>query len=174
VQTIESRKQKAERKNWRVLVAGGDENGHLAEVKTEIRKQKLENSFEFIGEVADEKKWDLYRSADLFVLPTKSENFGIVIAEALACGLPVITTRGTPWEDLITHRCGWWVELGAGPLAVALNEAMRLPDEERRAMGLRGRKLVEENYTWPAAAKKMVALYRWMLDSGSKPECLID
>src|SRR5208282_2025230 len=82
---------------WRVVVAGGDENGHLAEVKAEIRKQKLESSFEFIGEVADEMKWDLYQSADLFVLPTKSENFGIVIAEALACGVPVITTRGTPW-----------------------------------------------------------------------------
>jgi glycosyltransferase involved in cell wall biosynthesis len=158
---------------WRMLIAGGDENGHLTEVKTEIKKQKLENSFEFVGEVTDDKKWDFYRSADLFVLPTKSENFGIVIAEALACGLPVITTRGTPWEELWQRQCGWWVEIGAKPLADALDEAMRLPDEERRAMGLRGRKLVEENYTWAAAAKKMVAVYRWMLVSGSKPDCIL-
>jgi glycosyltransferase involved in cell wall biosynthesis len=168
---------------WRVVVAGGDENGHLAEVKAEIAKlgarsreqgaKRFEESFQFIGEVADEAKWDLYRNADLFVLPTHSENFGIVIAEALACGMPVITTRGTPWEDLITHRCGWWVEIGAKPLAEALNEAMRLSDEERRAMGLRGRRLVEENYTWPAAAKKMMAVYRWMLESGLRPECVI-
>jgi glycosyltransferase involved in cell wall biosynthesis len=157
---------------WRVVVAGGDEKGHLETVKAEIRKQKLENSFEFVGEVPDDKKWDLYRSADLFVLPTKSENFGIVIAEALACGLPVITTRGAPWEDLITHHCGWWIEIGANPLAVALNEALRLPDEDRRAMGRRGRKLVGENYTWPAAAKKMVAVYQWMLGGGAKPECV--
>ena len=158
---------------WRVVVAGGDESGHLTEVKTEIKKLKVENDFEFVGEVADEKKRDLYRSADLFVLPTKSENFGIVIAEALACGLPVITTRGTPWEELTTHHCGWWTDIGAGPLADALNEAMRLTDEERRAMGLRGRKLVEKNYTWPAAAKKMVAVYQWMLDSGPKPQCIV-
>ena len=158
---------------WRVVVAGGDENGHLAVVKAEIRKKKLENSFEFIGEVPDEKKWGLYQSADLFVLPTQSENFGIVIAEALACGLPVITTRGTPWEELPQRRCGWWVELGAGPLAEALNEAVRLPDEERRAMGLRGRKLIEENYTWSAAARKMVAVYQWMLEGAAKPEWVV-
>jgi glycosyltransferase involved in cell wall biosynthesis len=158
---------------WRVVVVGGDENGHLEELKAEIRKRKLEDSFEFVGEVADDKKWEVYRDADLFVLPTHSENFGIVIAEALACGVPVITTRGTPWEDLITHRCGWWVEIGAKPLAEALEAAMKLPDEERRAMGLRGRKLMEENYTWPAAAKKMVAMYQWMLESGPKPECVI-
>jgi glycosyltransferase involved in cell wall biosynthesis len=158
---------------WRMVIAGGDEDGHLAEVKAEIRKQKLENSFEFIGEVADEKKWDLYRSADLFVLPTKSENFGIVIAEALACGLPVITTRDTPWEELRQRQCGWWVEIGARPLADALDEAIQLTDEERRAMGLRGRKLVEDNYTWSAAAKKMFAVYQWMLGTGSKPDCIL-
>lgn len=168
---------------WQVVIAGGDENGHLAEVKAAISKygagsreqgaRKFEESFQFIGEVADEAKWDLYQSADLFVLPTYSENFGIVIAEALACGVPVITTRGTPWEDLITHRCGWWVEIGPKPLAEALKAAMKLPDEERQAMGLRGRKLVEGNYTWSAAAKKMVAVYRWMLESGPKPEWVV-
>lgn len=173
VQATESRDQKAESRKWRVVVAGGDENGHLAKVKAEIRRLKVENDFEFVGEVADEKKWDLYRSADLFVLPTKSENFGIVIAEALACGLPVITTRGTPWEDLQQRQCGWWVEIGATPLADALNEAMRLPDEERCAMGLRGRRLVEENYTWPAAAKKMVAVYQWMLGLGAEPDSIV-
>ena len=166
--------RKSEIGRWRVVIAGGGESEHLAKVKAEIKKQKLENDFEFVGAVADEAKWDLYRSADLFVLPTHSENFGIVIAEALACGVPVITTRGTPWQDLITHRCGWWVEIGAKPLAEALKTAMKLPDEERRAMGLRGRKLVEENYTWPAAAKKMVAVYQWMLESGPKPDSWFD
>lgn len=161
------------RPKWRVVVAGGDEEGHLAEVKAEIRKQKVENDFEFVGEVADEKKWDWYRSADLFVLPSKSENFGIVIAEALACGVPVITTRGTPWEDLTAHRCGWWTAMGVGPLADALNEAVRLTDEERHTMGLRGRKLVEDHYTWSAAAKKMVDVYLWMLGTRERPECLV-
>ena len=158
---------------WRVVIAGGDEGGHREVVKAEIRKLKLEKEFEFIGEVADEKKWDVYRSADLFVLPTHSENFGIVIAEALACGVPVITTTGTPWEELNTQRCGWWVEIGAGPFAAALRQALSLSDEERQAMGLRGRWLVEENYTWPAAAKRMLEVYRWVLGESSKPDCVL-
>ena len=158
---------------WRVIIAGGDENEHLHEIKAEIGKLKVENDFEFVGQVEGEAKWNLYRGADLFVLPTKSENFGIVIAEALGCGIPVITTRGTPWEDLVTRRCGWWMEIGAAPLARALEEAIRLTDEERRSMGLRGRELVQEQYAWPVAAAKMVSVYRWMLGTGEKPACII-
>lgn len=158
---------------WRVLIAGGDENGHSNEIKAEIKKLKIENDFEFAGEVPDVRKWDLYREADLFVLPTKSENFGIVIAEALACGVPVITTRGTPWEDLVRHGCGWWVELGVAPLAAALEEAIGLSDEARQAMGRCGRGLVGENYTWVAAADKMVDVYQWMLGKGVKPACVV-
>jgi glycosyltransferase involved in cell wall biosynthesis len=167
----ESRNQKAEI-GWRVVIAGGDEGGHLEEVKAETRKQKVEGDFQFVGPVDGPAKWDLYRSADLFVLPSKSENFGIVVAEALACGVPVITTRGTPWEELETHHCGWWVELGVEPLARALREAIAVSDVERREMGRRGRELVEERYTWPAAAQKMVAVYRWMLGEGERPECV--
>jgi glycosyltransferase involved in cell wall biosynthesis len=157
---------------WRVVIAGGDENGHLAEVKTEIRKLKLENCFEFVGEVAGDRKWELYRQADLFVLPTYSENFGIVIAEALACGVPVITTKGTPWQELQTHRCGWWVEVGAEALLGALRLALSASPEERREMGERGRALVKSKYTWPAVAAQMKSVYEWVLDLGPKPECV--
>jgi glycosyltransferase involved in cell wall biosynthesis len=158
---------------WRVTIAGGDADGHLKEVKSEIRRLKVEHDFEFVGEINGEAKWELYRSANLFVLPTKSENFGIVIAEALACGVPVITTKCTPWEELITHRCGWWIGFGAEPLIRALNEAMPLRDGQRREMGERGRKLVAEIYTWPGAARKMVSVYEWLLGHGPEPECVV-
>jgi glycosyltransferase involved in cell wall biosynthesis len=164
--------RKSEIGSWRVVVAGGDENGHLEQVRAETRKLKLENDFEFVGEVADDKKWELYRSADLFVLPTKSENFGIVIAEALASSVPVITTRGTPWEDLTTCQCGWWVDIGVKPLADAMREAVNLSDQERREMGARGRELITGKYSWPAIAARMTSVYEWMLGKASKPGCL--
>ena len=161
-------------KGWQVVLAGEDVNGHRAELETAIRAQHLEADFNFIGPVDGERKWKLYRSADLFVLPSHSENFGMVVAEALACEVPVITTRGTPWKELADHQCGWWEEIGAAPLARALQEAMALGDEERRDMGRRGRQLVEQKYSWPGIAAQMCAVYRWMLGQEAKPGCLME
>jgi glycosyltransferase involved in cell wall biosynthesis len=115
----------------------------------------------------------LYRSADLFVLPSHSENFGLVVAEALACGVPVITTRGTPWEDLVTHRCGWWTPVGVEGIASALKEATRFDDAIRNEMGCRGRALVESKYGWSAVAQQMMQTYRWMLGQRNRPECIL-
>jgi glycosyltransferase involved in cell wall biosynthesis len=163
----------AQPEGWRGIIAGTDEGGHLDEVKAEAKRRQVERDFSFPGPVDGAAKWDLYRSADLFVLPSHSENFGLVVAEALGCGVPVITTRGTPWEELETHRCGWWIQNTPEALADALREATSRTDNERREMGARGRKLVEENYTWPGVAKRMKAVYEWMLRTGPKPECVL-
>ncbi len=111
------------------------------------------------GLVEGEEKWRVLRAADVFVLPTRSENFGIVVAEALAAGVPVITTKGAPWAELVSENCGWWVEVGVEPRAEALREAMGLTDEERRAMGENGRRLVERKYKWEAVGARMVEVY---------------
>jgi glycosyltransferase involved in cell wall biosynthesis len=154
---------------WRMVIAGRDEDRHVEKLKTESRKLKMEREFEFIGPVDDEKKNELYRNADLFVLPSYSENFGLVIAEALANELPVITTKGTPWRELIDHRCGWWEEIGVTQLARALREATGLDDETRRKMGMRGRDLVAAKYSWLELAAKMKMVYEWLLGHGPQP-----
>lgn len=158
---------------WRAIVAGPDEQGHRAMVEGLVRAAGLEADFQFVGPVEGEAKWALYRSADLFVLPTRSENFGLVVAEALACGLPVITTKGAPWEELAQERCGWWVALGPEALEAALREAVSLPDEERRAMGRRGRTMVEERYAWPGVGARMLEVYEWLVGNGRPPACVI-
>lgn len=158
-------------KDWRVVIAGGDDNGYRAVVESAIQRQGLADAFCFLGPVPKDQASEVYASADVFVLPTHSENFGQVVAEALACGVPAITTRGAPWEELRSHRCGWWIDIGARPLAEALREALALSDDERQAMGSRGRALVERQYAWPAVAAKMVAVYEWML-GGPAPACL--
>ena len=124
-------------------------------------------NFIFTGALNDDEKWAAYGRADVFVLPTYSENFGIVVAEALWAGVPVITTHGTPWKDLEDRKCGKWIDLpeeGSNPsawpaLVMALEEMMSLSDDERRQMGERGRRLVEEKYTWAAVVKAMVKGY---------------
>jgi len=157
---------------WRMVVAGGDQDGHRAELESEIAARGLTDVFEFVGPVEGQQKEKLYRDADLFVLPSYSENFGMSAAEALASGLPVITTRGTPWKDLIEHRCGWWVEIAPAALAQALGEATQMDDETRRGMGERGRQLVAQKYSWSRVAKEMKSVYQWLLGRGERPQCV--
>src|SRR5258708_4177837 len=93
-----------------------------------------------------ERVWWSYAWRRWCGVRTVSENFGLVIAEALSCGVPVITTRATPWGELEEYRCGWWIELGVEPLGWALREATGLPREVLREMGERGRELVQKRY----------------------------
>lgn len=156
---------------WTMIIAGPEEGGHRAVVEERIRRAGLESEFQFVGAVDGEEKTALYQRADLFILPSFTENFGVVVAEALAAGVPVITTKGTPWEGLEPHRCGWWVDLGVEPLATAIRVAASLPDAERAAMGERGRRYAE-HFSWPQIAEQMLAVYRWVLGEGSKPDCV--
>ena len=155
---------------WELVIAGPDERGHRAAIEKRANALGPDAAIRFRGPVSDTEKWELYRSADVFVLPTASENFGVVVAEALASGVPVITTRAAPWSALTERRCGWWTELGAEPLAAALREAVQTGDDERRAMGARGRRLVEERFGWPAIARRMLAVYRWLAGDEDAPE----
>ena len=158
---------------WRLVIAGPDEAGHRVEIERQVAAAGLDDAVRFEGPVGDDDKWELYRSADLFVLPTHSENFGIVVAEALAAGLPAITTHGAPWRALETHRCGWWVPIGAEPFAAALRDATSAPPEVLRDMGARGRDYVHQNLSWDRTAADHLALYRWLLGSAPRPDFVV-
>jgi glycosyltransferase involved in cell wall biosynthesis len=145
--------------NWRMRVAGPDESGHAATVKELVRAAGLEKSWEFVGEIGDSQKWAVYERAHLFVLPSHSENFGMVVAEALAAGLPVIATQGCPWQGLENHSCGWWVASTVEALTHALQEAFATPDSELFAMGARGRSWMQAEFGWNMVAQRMTALY---------------
>ncbi|MBI2932599.1 MAG: glycosyltransferase [Planctomycetes bacterium] len=155
-------------RNWRLTIAGNDENDHLQEVRKLAEQLGLE--VDFPGLVADDAKWSLYRSADLFVLPTLTENFGIVIAEALASGVPVVTTKGAPWPEIVQHRCGWWTEVDEDAFATALQAALETPAETLAEMGARGQALVQDRFSWPRVAEKMKGFYQWILHGGPAPE----
>lgn len=143
-----------------VYTIGNETERHYEhEVRELVEKYGLSDVFLFTGALSDEDKWDAYRRADCFVLPTYTENFGIVIAEALYAGIPVITTKGAPWHELLQHKCGWWVDVGVAALKDALLEATSLSRAQLQEMGERGRALVEERYIWSAVSDKMVQGY---------------
>jgi glycosyltransferase involved in cell wall biosynthesis len=145
---------------WRIFIVGPSEPSYVAELRRLMQTRNVADLFEFRPAVDGVEKWSLLKSAEVMVLPTYSENFGLVIAEALASGTPVLTTTGTPWCDLQTLQCGWWVEPKSAALVDALREAINLTGEQRRAMGSRGAALVRERFDWPHVAEAMIELYR--------------
>lgn len=148
------------RMNWVVRIVGPDQEGHTAELKKLCAELSVRHDFEFVGPKYGDDLACEYASADLFILPTHSENFGSVVIESLAHKVPVICTKGAPWEELETHKCGWWIDIGVEPLTDTLQAAITLSDEGRKAMGECGRKLVEEKYTWEAVGNKIEEGYR--------------
>lgn len=156
---------------WLLQIAGPDEGGHLAEVLAKARQLGIAEGVQYLGALDDEAKWSAYQDADLFVLPSFTENFGVVVAEALAAGLPVITTTGTPWRDLQIHDCGWWVSPTVAGLQEALTDALTSPLQRLREMGERGRAYVQR-YDWSHIAGDMLAAYRWVLGRGPQPDCV--
>lgn len=144
---------------WKMELVGTDSAGYLKVIESRIAELGLQDDFIITGALMDEDKWEAYRRADLFILPSFSENFGIVVAEALYAGVPVITTKGTPWRDLEDHKCGWWIDIGVEPLAKQLRDVMSLDDATRREMGEHGHKLIDENYTWDSVVRSMIVGY---------------
>lgn len=146
-------------KGWRLDIVGPDEAGHRAELDLLIHKLGIESTIRFLGPLEGSEKQATLAQADLFVLPTHSENFGIVVAEALAHGCPVIATHGAPWAILEQDHCGWWVPVSIAAVADALKAAMALSVNERREMGDRGRSVVEREFSWPKITEKFIELY---------------
>lgn len=87
----------------------------------------------------------------------------MVVAEALAYRLPVITTRGAPWERLPQEGCGWWTTVSVAGLAEAMAEATGLGPAELRAMGDRGRLWMQREFAWTAVGEKIRQMYETVL-----------
>ncbi|MEA5566128.1 glycosyltransferase [Anabaena sp. UHCC 0399] len=158
--------------DWHLIIAGPDLIGYQSKLEELTATLQLQPQVTFTGMLSGEQKASALFNADLFILPTHSENFGLAIAESLAYGVPAITTKGTPWQDLETYGCGWWVENSQQALINALKEAMDMPLSKRQAMGIQGRNLVQGKYSWEAIAKDMTSVYHWILGGGESPSCV--
>jgi glycosyltransferase involved in cell wall biosynthesis len=144
---------------WRLRIAGPDEAGHQKQVEKVVADAGLNDVISFLGPVDPKLKRDLFSDADLFVSPTYSENFGMAIAEALAHGLPVLTTTGAPWPMLQETGCGWWVEPSVDGLTEGLQEATNSGPEMLQQMGEKGRSLVSKQFSWNRIASLMCSTY---------------
>lgn len=151
---------------WLLQLVGPDEEGFRAQLEAQIAAAGLTRDIAIAGPASGADKRAHYDAASLFVLPSYTENFGISAAEALAHGIPVITTTGTPWQVLETEGCGWWVAPETAAIASALVKATAQPDHDLVAMGATGRAWVADHLHWPAIAKQFADAYA---DAIAKP-----
>ncbi len=132
----------------------------------------LGESCRWIGQVSEaEKNW-LYRQAEVYVLPSYSENFGNTVAEALAHATPVVTTVHTPWTDLPAQGCGWIAEATVDSLCHTLALALETSPFERRRMGEAGRQMVARLYSMASVVNRIDRMYTWLL-GGAKPDDIL-
>lgn len=152
------------RTNWVINIVGNGNEQYIDSLKQQISKKGISKEIFIYPPVYGLEKNNLFRSSNIFILPTYSENFGIVVAEALASFTPVITTKGTPWEDLLDRQCGDWIDVGIIPLKESLINMMSYKPDELLEMGVRGRKLIQDTYSMKTVAKKMLNVYANILN----------
>jgi glycosyltransferase involved in cell wall biosynthesis len=149
------------------LTIGGDgEREYVRSLHRLTGELRLRDRVTFAGEVLGSVKRQLLDSSDVFVMASHSENFGMSIAEALAHGLPVIASRGTPWQRIEEIGCGIWTDNSPASLAAAIGRIGHMPLLE---MGARGRAWIQREFTWEPRAQAMVALYRELTKPSWQP-----
>ena len=158
-------------RDWLLVLAGPDEGGMRPGLEAALRASGCAESVVFTGQLDEQKKWAAYQAADLFVMPSDFENFGISIVEAMLSGLPVVTTMGTPWKELGTAGAGWWVQPAVEALTRALREAFTMSDDQRRVTGKRAAVLAAK-FSPEQAAADLIHVYHWLLHENPSPACV--
>lgn len=153
--------------NWQLAVAGPQADGY--DLEREIARRAL-NRVLIVGPLYGEEKIRAYREAELYVLPSRGENFGITIAEALAQGTPVVACHGSPWQVLEERGAGWWIPHGSAALSNCLDVALDMSAAELAKYGNRGVALVTAEYAWPSLAERVTAAYAFALGEIDRPD----
>jgi len=146
--------------NWQLRIAGDGDPHYVAQLRRLVSSADCGNRVEFCGHLNGEHKYRAFANSDIVVVPSHTENFGVVVAEALAHGRPVIATRGTPWDGVERHECGYWVNNDPMSLACAI---LQMSQVDRVAMGRRGRDWMAHGFSWQERAQRMLSLYRQLV-----------
>jgi glycosyltransferase involved in cell wall biosynthesis len=154
------------RLSWALTIAGGGPGQYTQALQARIGTPSPDNRIRMMGEVIGNAKEQLFADADILVVPSHTENFGLVVAEALLREVPVIASTGTPWSGLEAHACGLWVENDPVALADANERMAHLP---LREMGRRGRAWIQAECHPDHIGRLMYDVYQRLLTEQRKP-----
>jgi glycosyltransferase involved in cell wall biosynthesis len=156
-----------------LLVVIGPPAPYQKTVQSMVDQLNLTKYVRFLEAAVGQEKLDAFAGADILVLPSRGEASPLVVLEALAKGVPVLTTHGTAWQELEIHQCGWWVEISPDKIAETLCNIFERSQEELKQMGQRGRVLVMSKYSWSSAAERTKKMYEWLLGRGDRPDFVV-
>lgn len=144
--------------DWHFLAVGIPEEYSVDELRGEVESLGLATRATIVDGTDLPKP---YAVADLFVLPSHHENFGQVVAEALVAGVPVVTTKGTPWKELEGVGAGRWVSLQELPATLAV--LMAWPQARLEEAGRKGHDWVLGEFSWRASAVRLAQFYETLV-----------
>ncbi|MEM6883570.1 MAG: glycosyltransferase [Verrucomicrobiota bacterium] len=155
---------------WKLVIAGPDLDKYRETLDAQFPSN---DQIIWTGAVSGETKDWLLHHAAFLSLPTHSENFGIVIAEALAHQTPVLTTDQTPWTAIVDRDCGWVIAPEQAALTSTLKQALTTPSEQLKKMGQQGSDWMKAEFTWDTIADRMRQAYQHLSESGPAPDFAI-
>ncbi len=156
--------------SWRLAIAGWDQGGYGARLRQLTIDLGLATNVTFLGQQFGEHKDACYRACDAFVLPSLSEGLPMAALEAWAYAKPVLMTPECNLPEGFAADAALGIGASPNETAAGLRQLLEMTDGERKQMGIRGRTLVAEKFSWPRIGQQMRAVYKWVLGGGTPPE----
>lgn len=153
---------------WDVQIVGRGEPECVNQLKalaSDLRVSRVA----FMDPVFGEAKAKLLAESGVLILPSRSESFGLVVAEALAAGLCVIVTSRSPWGTVESRGVGWTAHPDVSALADRLREVLRKPLPELERMGAAGRDWMRSDFSWSSISARWIDTYGWLGGRAPKP-----
>jgi glycosyltransferase involved in cell wall biosynthesis len=157
---------------WVLAIAGWDHGGYEAQLRQLTTDLGLLTSVIFLGPRFGGDKSECYRTCDAFILPSLSEGLPMAVLEAWSYAKPVLMTPECNLSEGFDAIAALRIGKAPEEIAAGLRQLVEMSDNDRAAMGTRGRALVATNFSWPRIGQQMRAVYEWMLGGGHTPETI--
>jgi glycosyltransferase involved in cell wall biosynthesis len=142
---------------WHLVIAGPDQTGWQKELEALPERLGIANRITWTGSLAGTIKWGAFSASEVFVIPSHQENFGIVVAEAMACSLPVIVSNKVNiWREIVNYEAGLVGDDTVEGTRASLERWSRLNAEEMAAMRVRSRRCFAEMFDFKATSRKVL------------------